>query len=181
MPSPFRRSAVSSMFFGNSSVSVDDDVDLQMGYGRSSATPSSVDKGYSTIATRLSESCWVSDDEGTRRTPAKGSPFRSISFSVGTTPLKTFPTRFVCGLAILLLGYRKFCVQVISAVFEHWVLPLSIHWYVRLVLRSAVGVPMRALTFASVSVVRFPSLYLYGFCHGRVFWLSVPFLEVSTV
>ncbi|CAM9776830.1 unnamed protein product [Ectocarpus sp. 12 AP-2014] len=47
------------------------------------------------IATRLSESCYVSDDEGARSsnrtgdmTPARRTPTRSLSFSVGVTPGK---------------------------------------------------------------------------------------------
>lgn len=63
------------------------------------------------IATRLRESCWVSDDEGTRRTtptPMKRSPSRSLSFSVGTTPGKKYPTRFVLfGLLWLCLVVPK--------------------------------------------------------------------------
>lgn len=47
------------------------------------------------IATRLSESCYVSDDEGARSsnrtgdmTPVRRTPTRSLSFSVGVTPGK---------------------------------------------------------------------------------------------
>lgn len=66
------------------------------------------------ISTRLSDSCWVSDDEGAssngkgnsggRRTGNRKGTFgmerrsplhvRSLSFSVGTTPGKQYPTRY---------------------------------------------------------------------------------------
>lgn len=66
------------------------------GYGTAAGDAADDEGGFRSadyIATRLGESCWVSDDEGSRRTPGKNTPSRSLSFSVGTTPGKQYPSR----------------------------------------------------------------------------------------
>lgn len=85
------------------------------------------------IATRLGESCWVSDDEGSRRTPIRT---RSLSFSVGITPGKQYPSRcaslrlldvvdLISTLRIVLNTWYRACCTFTTRTFHLCTLHLS--------------------------------------------------------
>lgn len=90
IPFPLRRNPRSS----SSAIGNDDNSNHDHHVFSSCTTDGDAAANNIDIATRLNESCWVSDDEGARRTPVKSSPSRSMSFSVGITPAKQYPTRF---------------------------------------------------------------------------------------